>query len=205
MAGRKLQFDREAVLEQAMELFWAKGYSATCLNELLAHMGIQRQSLYNTFGSKHELFLAAVRHYGKGVIQCVEDRLSEPGSPLANIRGFLQEAANKAMAPDYRGCFVTNAIVELAPNDPAVAVEVRLLAQQVETALERTVIRAIAAGELPETARSQQLARFLYHVLIGFTVRGKSNLSQGCVDDVLSATFAALETADPDCDPSLQG
>ena len=193
MVGRKLQFDREVVLERAMELFWAKGYSATCLNDLLAHMGIQRQSLYNTFGSKHELFLAAVRHYGNTAICCIEDRLNEPGSPLANVRGFLQAAAAKAIAPDYRGCFMTNAIVELAPDDPAVAAEVRLLVQRVERAVEHAIERAIAAGELPATAPAQRLARFLLHIVLGFNVRGKSNLSQACVDDVLAVAFAALE------------
>lgn len=193
MAGRKLQFDREVVLERAMELFWAKGYSATCLNDLLAHMGIQRQSLYNTFGNKHALFLAAVRHYGDTSTRRIEDRLSQPGSPLANVRGFLQEAAARAIAPGYRGCFMTNAIVELAPDDPAVAAEVQLLVQRVERALEATLKRAIAAGELPTTASARRLARFFLHIVLGFNVRGKSCLSQTCVDDVLAMAFRVLE------------
>ena len=50
MVGRKREFNREEALEKAMELFWSKGYNAVGLNELLQRMGIQRQSLYNTFG-----------------------------------------------------------------------------------------------------------------------------------------------------------
>ncbi len=197
MAGRKLQFDREAVLEQAMALFWAKGYNGTCLNELLACMGIQRQSLYNTFGNKHELFLAAVRHYGEATVRCFEERLGRAGSPLANVRELLLETAQKALCPDYRGCFATNAIVELAPDDPAVALEVRLLSQRLEATIERALVRAIAAGELPATAPTLRLARFTYHTLLGFTVRGKSNLSQNCVDDVLAVAFGALASDRP--------
>ena len=62
MAGRKLAFDRAIALGKAMDLFWQKGYNATGLTELLEHMQIQRQSLYNTFGSKHDLFLQAIAH-----------------------------------------------------------------------------------------------------------------------------------------------
>ena len=62
MVGRKLEFDKQEALEKAMELFWSSGYNATGLKDLLKAMGIQRQSMYNTFGSKHQLFLEAVQH-----------------------------------------------------------------------------------------------------------------------------------------------
>ncbi|NEO92378.1 MAG: TetR/AcrR family transcriptional regulator, partial [Moorea sp. SIO3G5] len=96
MVGRKLEFDREEALEKAMDLFWSKGYNATGLNDLLKHMGIQRQSLYNTFGSKHALFLEAVQNYGQTVVCCIEQRLNEPGSPLENIRNLIRGLASDA-------------------------------------------------------------------------------------------------------------
>ncbi|OKH17284.1 TetR/AcrR family transcriptional regulator [[Limnothrix rosea] IAM M-220] len=69
MAGRKLTFKREVVLDKAMALFWEKGYPATGLTELLECMGIKRQSLYNTFGNKHGLFLEAIAHYSSTIVK----------------------------------------------------------------------------------------------------------------------------------------
>ncbi|MFA9412981.1 MAG: TetR/AcrR family transcriptional regulator, partial [Deltaproteobacteria bacterium] len=61
--ARAKEFDREVVLERAMEFFWAQGYEAASMRELLDTMDIGRQSLYDTFGDKHSLFLASLQHY----------------------------------------------------------------------------------------------------------------------------------------------
>ena len=61
--ARTKEFDVDAALDRAIELFWAQGYEATSLNDLLDHMEIGRQSLYDTFGDKHALFLAALDRY----------------------------------------------------------------------------------------------------------------------------------------------
>jgi len=63
--ARTREFDEEKVLEAAMQLFWEKGYEATSLSDLTARMGIQRPSIYSTFGDKKELFEAALRRYKK--------------------------------------------------------------------------------------------------------------------------------------------
>ncbi len=193
MAGRKLEFDREEVLEKAMDLFWTKGYKATGLKEILEHVGIQRQSLYNTFGCKHELFLEAIRHYGNTSMRRFEEWLEEPGSPLGNIRNLFRFLAEEAANPQYRGCMLANTIMELAPHDPAVAQEVSLLTRRMEKAFERAIERAVAAKELPADTNSRQLARFLYHVVLGFNVRGKANPGRSYIDDILEVALSLLE------------
>ncbi|MGL5081704.1 MAG: TetR/AcrR family transcriptional regulator [Microcoleaceae cyanobacterium] len=193
MVGRKLEFDREEALEKAMELFWSKGYSTVGLSELLQHMGIQRQSLYNTFGCKHALFLEAVQHYGQTVVCKIEGQLNQPGSPLENLNRVLKKAAADAACPQYRGCFVANAMMELAPHDPEVAKVVRGLAQQIERAIAQTVERAMATQELPPETEPQKVARFLYHVILGFNVRGKLCPSQTCVDEILQTALSVLQ------------
>jgi len=61
--ARAKEFDREKVLERAMHVFWARGYEATSLPELLDAMQIGRQSMYDTFGDKRALFIAALDRY----------------------------------------------------------------------------------------------------------------------------------------------
>ena len=58
--GRTKQFDHRTALDQAMELFWARGYHATSIQDLVDHLGVNRQSLYDTFGGKDELFKAVL-------------------------------------------------------------------------------------------------------------------------------------------------
>ena len=61
--GRPKTFDETAALDQAMQVFWAKGYAPTSLTDLLAATGLSKSSLYETFGSKHDLFLKALERY----------------------------------------------------------------------------------------------------------------------------------------------
>ena len=61
--GRPREFNENEALESAMQVFWAKGYDGASLGELTSAMGLSKSSLYDTFGSKHELFIAAVERY----------------------------------------------------------------------------------------------------------------------------------------------
>src|SRR6266702_5721205 len=61
--GRPREFDREAALEQAIDVFWRHGYEATSVSDLTAAMGINPPSLYAAFGDKEKLFLEAVERY----------------------------------------------------------------------------------------------------------------------------------------------
>jgi TetR/AcrR family transcriptional regulator, transcriptional repressor for nem operon len=61
--ARHKEFDRDEALRKAMEVFWSRGYEAASIEDLVKHMGINRQSLYDTFGHKHALYLKALDRY----------------------------------------------------------------------------------------------------------------------------------------------
>lgn len=192
MAGRKLTFDREVALEKAMDLFWEKGYNATGLTELLERMGIQRQSLYNAFGSKHDLFLEAIAHYGKTVVHRVERQLTGQGSPLENIQNFFYRTAENGQTLGCRGCLVVNTMIELSPHDPKVAAEVERLSRQVEKAFEYALKQAIAAEELPSDFDSPKMSRYLYHIILGLNARTKSVPNPEAIKETLDIALAVL-------------
>ncbi len=59
MSPRHKAFDPSTVLNEAVDVFWTQGYEATSVQDLVDHMGINRFSMYDTFGNKHELFMSA--------------------------------------------------------------------------------------------------------------------------------------------------
>jgi TetR/AcrR family transcriptional repressor of nem operon len=94
--GRPKEFDTPEVLQRAMELFWRQGYAAVSLPELLRAMGISRQSLYDTFGSKRELYIGAIEHYRATQLSLALALLEREGSPVENVRsvvGFFEDLA----------------------------------------------------------------------------------------------------------------
>src|ERR1051325_11856562 len=113
--GRHKEFDREQALHRAMEVFWSRGFEAASIEHLVEHMGINRQSIYDTFGDKHSLFLQALDRYRETQSRRVFEILDRPGSVKRNFKLLFQEAVDKSLSEEgRRGCFLGNAMAELA-------------------------------------------------------------------------------------------
>ncbi|MDX1606918.1 MAG: helix-turn-helix domain-containing protein, partial [Candidatus Competibacterales bacterium] len=122
--ARTKAFDRTEVLERAMTLFWRQGYEATSIQDLVAHTGVNRASLYATYGDKRTLFGAALAHYRDVVSARRMRQLTEPGAGKAAIRRFFRELIEYSLGEGHPlGCLLANSAIELAPHDPALVAE----------------------------------------------------------------------------------
>src|SRR5207237_6339181 len=95
--ARQKEFDRDEVLHKAMEVFWARGYEGSSIQDLVKHMGINRQSIYDTFGDKHTLFLEALDLYRDIQSRKVFEVLERPGSMKKNLRRLFEETVAGAL------------------------------------------------------------------------------------------------------------
>src|SRR5512134_554356 len=118
---RTKQFDRHAVLDEAMEMFWERGYHATSISDLVERLGVNRQSLYDTYGGKDELFLAALERYREVQAGPVRRLLEQEGPAIEVLRKFLHTFVDTVLDNACKGCFMANTITELAGKDEAVA------------------------------------------------------------------------------------
>ncbi|AHH95200.1 TetR/AcrR family transcriptional regulator [Kutzneria albida] len=183
--ARTKEFDPDAALRAAVDLFWRKGYEATSMQDLVDHLGIGRASIYATFGSKHELYTAALARYGEDAGGQVLDLLGRSGPALPAVRRLVRTFAEQSLAdPDRKGCLVTNTAVECLPGDRELARLVEASLDQLETALAMALTRARAQGELAEGADPRALARFLLTLLQGIRVIAKTPDRQRLTDAV---------------------
>ncbi|MFJ6522969.1 TetR/AcrR family transcriptional repressor of nem operon [Streptomyces filamentosus] len=193
--ARTKEFDPEAALQAALDLFWARGYEATSMADLVEHLGIGRASIYATFGNKHELYLKALDRYLETRDPRLVEELSAPGPALPAVRAVVRRFAAEATAEGERltGCFVTNSAAELGPHDPAVARRVELSWEQVETLLYAALTRARAQGELPEGRDPRTLSRMLLVLLQGVRVVGKASTDPARVRDAAEEALRLLD------------
>src|SRR5882762_6555225 len=98
------EFDREVAVRRAIEVFWKKGFARTSAEDLVAAMGIGKQSLYDTFGDKRRLFLEALRTYSSEGIASLVKRVAGGASRIAAIEGVLVELANEQPYKRALGC-----------------------------------------------------------------------------------------------------
>jgi TetR/AcrR family transcriptional regulator, transcriptional repressor for nem operon len=192
--ARTKEFDPDAALRDALELFWERGYEATSMADLVERLGIARASIYATFGGKREVYLKALDRYGELADPSLLNDLSQPGPALPAVRALVTRYAMEAAHDDKRrGCFVVNTAVELAPHDPDAARRVQASWDYLETALTSALIRARAQGELAESKDPRALARFLLVFLQGLRVMGKAATEPERLRDASVQALALLD------------
>ncbi|MFD9792158.1 TetR/AcrR family transcriptional regulator [Streptomyces sp. NPDC059070] len=193
--ARTKEFDPDAALQSALELFWRRGYEATSMADLVAHLGIGRASIYATFGNKHELYLKALDRYGETGAATLFRELSGPGPALPAVKAVVRRFAAESSAEETRltGCFATNAAAEIGPRDAAAARRVERGWEQLETLLHAALVRAAAQGELPADRDPRALARMLLVLMQGLRVVGKASGDPARVRDAAEAALTLLD------------
>lgn len=160
--ARTLEFDREAVLDKAMHLFWANGYEATSMARLEQVLGINKFSIYNTFGNKHALFMASLARYEEQMFSQLLAALTAKGEGLAAIErslDFLEQSMQQHSK--HLGCFMLNSGIEKSASDAAVSAQVQNMNRKLEDAFYQALSIAQQGGEISKKLNLQEFARFM--------------------------------------------
>ena len=193
--GPQKQFDRDEVLERATQLFWERGYEATGMTHLLEHVGIGRQSLYDTFGGKRALFLECLSHYFRERMGPAMAQLRGPGSPLGNIRKVFEMWEKMAQESRFCGCMVGNATAELGHNDPEIAEVLAGCYRAVEDAFADALTRAQELGEISSEQDPRSVAQVLVNTVQGVALLSKVLKDPNLARTVMRASVSLVERA----------
>ncbi len=147
--ARHREFDPEVALEEAMRLFWAKGYHETSVRDLVAGTGVSHAGLYGTFGNKEEVFSAALRRYQEEVMGRLMAELMAPDASLHQVVGHFETLFKLGRDPRFsNGCMICNAAADGAEGASEAAA---LMAEHLETlsgAFRAALSRAKDRGEV---------------------------------------------------------
>ena len=190
--GPPKQFDRDEVLERAMLLFWRKGYEATSLPELLDHMGIGRQSLYDTFGDKRALYLEALSHYFRSRVGPIQTQLRAPGSVADNLRQVIGLWEKMAVESDGCGCLVGNCTAEKGATDPEIAERLAGYYATLEEAFREAFERGQQQGEITVDAEAGELAKVFLRTTQGIALLSRVMPDREATAEVIRTALAIV-------------
>ena len=118
--GRPRKLEPEAILEIAINIFWAKGYEATSIADILKATGLHKGSLYQTFGDKKSLFIACLSSYQDQMLHSISNTVNSAEDPITGLRLAMHEMIDMSCTDgdcNNVGCLVVNTLVETAPHD----------------------------------------------------------------------------------------
>ncbi|MBI3042279.1 MAG: TetR/AcrR family transcriptional regulator [Betaproteobacteria bacterium] len=192
--ARPREFDSDAVLERAMQAFWAKGFRATSLDDLCAATGLSRSSLYAAFGGKRSLLHQSLSRYEEQGIARITAALSRPVPIQQAVADFVGNLVENIVTGSGRiGCFIGNCAAELARQDRATAARVRRSLERIEATFRDALVRAQSRGEIAKTADVDAIARFLVAGIQGLRLVGKANPDRAALEDIQSVMLRCLD------------
>jgi TetR/AcrR family transcriptional repressor of nem operon len=181
-------FNVEDALDKAIELFWHKGYNGTSAQDLVAHLGISRSSIYDTFVDKRTLFVLALERYQKQSLLKLIDLFDAADSIKDAFKKIFEQAVSESLEDERftKGCFVVNTSIELALHDKEIAKIVNESRQLTEELFLSAIRRGQNQGEISKLNDARELARFLYNNYLGIRVLARSAITDRQVfDDVV--------------------
>jgi len=193
--GRPRAFDEERALDAAMDVFWQEGYNDTSLQSLLKATGLSKSSLYQTFGSKQDLFIRCLEQYKQNMLDELLDALAVTGSPRQFIHNFLVDITKEATPDNHhrKGCLFVKTAHELAQKEPVIASAMTEGISQVATVFRRAIDQAKAMGEIKTSTPTDSLLAYLMTSITGLRTMVMTGADRVNLEPVIELTMTVIE------------
>ena len=191
---RTKQFDEKEVLQKAMELFWEKGFHATSIQDLVSHLGINRASLYDTYGGKEELFDQAFQYYRTTNGAIVKTLFEKESSVKKGLKVLFVKAIQQSVQDECKkGCFVVNTATELIPGDEAIHKALRDNTENSQKLFIDYVQKGIDAGEISSSKNAASIGLMLFTLYNGLQVLAKIETDPKKYRNMVEAGLSVLD------------
>jgi TetR/AcrR family transcriptional repressor of nem operon len=191
---RQQQFDASIALDQAMNLFWERGFGETSMEDVVATTGVSRYGLYGTFGNKRELYIAALHRFADRMAREEHPKLFSPEATRADIDAFMAGTVERCVGPDInRGCMICNTAIEIAPHDAVIAAAVRNLYDQLAAAFATAIRNSQAAGDMDKSIDARAIGDLLVGTMQGAVVLARTGTSRTKLAEYMNSAMKILD------------
>ncbi|MDB5603503.1 MAG: regulatory protein TetR [Bradyrhizobium sp.] len=188
--ARTKEFERDTALDGAIAMFCDHGYEGTSTEALLGNMGISRQSLYDTFGDKRQLYLEALQRYIDGNVASQVAALNATPSPLKGVEVVLLAMASKAAGAP--GCMGIGATCEFGQSDAEISGLIGTSSKRLLSALERRLTEARTKGEIGKDVEPRAAAQFVKATMTGMKVAARGGATTDTLRNIARMALRSL-------------
>lgn len=190
--ARPKTFDRDKALTTAKMVFWKAGYSATTTDDLRLAMGIGRQSFYDTFKSKHDVFIEILNQYNADRETKLFSIIGKNHSPVETLQAILTDIASED--PDIRalGCMGVTSVCQFGTSDKQVSNETQRAGAVWKKTFENLLTQAKRAGEIRKSIDENTTALYLQAILAGMRVSARGGMKPKELRDIAAVAIEGL-------------
>ena len=193
--ARPVEFDENKVLTNAMEQFWREGYEASSVQKLLDCTGINRGTLYNSFGDKDTFFKSCIDQYNTVVDKQITASLKnlKLGSWDAIEAYFEETVLNVKNKHRSMGCLLVNSVCESINYDKEMRKVVRGSLAVIRKALLARLKEAYKNGKLKKGVSAEFAAEVLMNSLHGIRVSSRDGKTPKQLKELIKFNVSSLK------------
>ena len=194
--ARPAEFDRNDVLNKAMDVFGRTGYNATSITDLVHATNLKPGSIYGAFNSKRGLFLEVIDNYANRSLARINECMEQPDSAIDTITRFFSRMCNELECDKIgKGCLMVNTLLELATEDEDICVKITEYLNRIEHCFYLSLENARLQGELKPDTDADGLAKMLMTGIWGLRVMSTTRPDPIIYSGIISHLLASLERA----------
>lgn len=191
--ARQKEFESEETLEKALDIFWRNGYNFTSFQLLTEGMCVNRQSIYDTYGDKHTLYIKALTHYSKKQNDLTAQHFARPEPVPQLLREYFKKVVEATHSDEQsKGCFMINSSLEMIPHDEEVKQLVLQNIAELTTIFKGAVARGIKNKQLTTTLSPDVAALHLVNTLHGIKTMGKAVTDKKKLQQIADVALSVL-------------
>ncbi len=177
-------FDEDTAIENAMQVFWEKGFEPASIADLLERTGLNKGSLYNAFGGKQQLFVRALQRYDQERLAMLAglEALDDPKKAIA--RFFDTTVARTVADQDHKGCFLFNTALQINTHDEEVNAIVTNGIREIEAFFRRSIEVGQARGDIPKELDPEATAKALLALIVAIRVLGRGVFAEAALHTI---------------------
>lgn len=187
-------FEIDDAVDRATQLFWAKGYRATSLSDLLKAIGINKGSFYNAFGNKKKLFTRSLIKYEREQRRDTLAQLELLNDPVLAIHKLFDALIEQSLTDnEKKGCFLVNTALDLPNHDEDIKQAVKKGLKDTESFFERQVKLGISTGAIPKRVNPEITATGLLTLLVGLRVLARGVFDRANLDAIKKQAIELIQ------------
>jgi TetR/AcrR family transcriptional repressor of nem operon len=193
--ARPVEFEYDVVLENAMEQFWREGFEASSVQKLLDATGINRGTLYNSFGDKDTFFKSCVDKYNGMIKATLDATLNDKNQKADKALAAFFDAAIISAPGKQRvlGCLLVNSICESIVWNAEIQ---KILRDSLGTIRKALVARTkeLEKGKLlAKGVNADTAAEILMNLYNGLRVSARNGKSPKQLAELLAFTLGSIK------------
>lgn len=193
--GRPRKVDPKYALNAALELFWAKGFEGTSMNDIVKATGMAKPGIYANFGDKEELYAKALKKYAEELGKPRIEQFVNSEDPVkVAVEKFMLEIVSMMLNDETPcGCFLVNTLVESEGEIPKLEKLSRKFSNYRREAFMNYFKKAQKSGALKKTLDPEEMADFFAGQIMAIALLAKSGADKNTFENFVKNSVKILE------------